>query len=180
MENVNVTIQHGEVIAIVGDRGSGKTLLAVSLAHQNATLGQNIFSNIEMYDIPYRKVKFADIASFPDWLHDGIIIMDEMQVGADAYNFLSSSVKNLTEFITQIRKRNVTFIYITQIFTQVTKRLRLQTNYYIEVHRISKDLDGVAHYEVFDLMNGYKKVNENVFDGRPYFPFYNTKQIISH
>lgn len=164
-----------KVICIVGDRGTGKTLFAVSLAHHYATQGVSIFTNIEMYNINHRTIAFKDISDFPDWLHDGIIILDEMHVGADSYKFLNSDVQGITKFITQIRKRNLTFIYITQNFTTIAKRLRIQTNY---SYQVSKIRDGVAKIDIFDNMNFYAYLKTIIFDGRKYYDFYNTNQLI--
>ena len=169
-------MRHGTVVAIVADRGVGKTLFGVHLAKQYDDMGINVFTNIELYNIGHRIIEFKDISSFPDWLRDGIIIMDEMHVGADSYAFLRNDVQQITNFITQIRKRNLSFVYITQNFTTIVKRLRQQTNY---MYLMEKIMDGVAEVTVHDLMHNYKIVNKFPFDGRHLYNYYNTYQIIS-
>jgi hypothetical protein len=164
-----------KVIGFIGDRGTGKSLFAVSLASYYAHYNIKVFTNIKLKGIPYIPITFKEVAEFPEWLHDGIIIMDEMQVGADSYNFFGKTERGITEFITQIRKANLNFIYITQNFTTVAKRLRMQTNLSYQFTKIE---DGIAKIDIFDNMNFYQLVNTIFFDGREFYGNYDTKQII--
>jgi len=169
-------MKHDKVVCLIGDRGTGKTLFAVSLAKYYGDNNIKVFTNIKLKGIKYIPVTFKDIASFPDWLHDGVIIMDEMQIGADSYNFLGKTEQGITSFITQIRKANLSFMYTTQNFTTIAKRLRLQTNYSYQFTKID---DGIAKIDIFDHMNFYEQKNTIYFDGRGYFGYYNTNQIIT-
>jgi len=166
-----------KVIGILGDRGSYKSCFATSLAYSYAKNGVNIFTNMEFINITHIRVSFKDISTFPDYLENGVIILDEMHVGADAYNFLKGEVQKITQFITQIRKRNLSFIYITQNYSTIAKRLRQQTDfmYIMSKHRIEHH----ANIEVRDVKNNYEIINKiEGFYGKPYYPFYNTNQII--
>jgi hypothetical protein len=166
-----------KVIAIVGDRGSYKSCFATSLAYSYTKNKINVFSNMDFFNINYKKIDFKDVSTFPDYLENGVIIMDEMHVGADAYNFLKGDVRNITQFITQIRKRNLSFIYITQNFRTVVSRLRQQTDYVFIMAKSSKE--DHANIEVRDMKDGYKLVNLiSDFNGKPFYPLYNTNQII--
>lgn len=164
-----------KVVGFVGDRGTGKTLFAVSLAKYYAENGINVFSNIEFFGIDYTPLEFKDVGTFPDWLHDGVIILDEMHVGADSYNFFRKDVQGITKFITQIRKLNLTFIYITQNMTTIAKRLRMQTNH---VYQFVKIDDGIAKVDIYDNMNFYEHLNTIIFNGREFYGYYDTKQVI--
>lgn len=165
-----------KVVCIIGDRGTGKTLFAVSLASTYADQGVKVFTNITLKGIKYIPLEFKDVAKFPEWLHDGVIILDEMHVGADSYNFLRGDVQGITTFITQIRKRNLSFLYITQNFTTIAKRLRLQTNHSYQFTKIE---DGIAKIDIYDNMNFYQHLNTIIFNGRSFYANYDTKQIIS-
>ena len=165
-----------KVVMLIGDRGTGKTLFAVSLAKYYSDNDIKVFTNIKLKGIPYISVTFTDIASFPDWLHDGVIILDEMQVGADSYTFFKSNTKGITDFITQIRKLNLSFIYITQNFTTIAKRLRMQTNYSYQFTKIDS---GIAQIDIFDNMGYYALINTIIFNGREFYGYYDTKQIIT-
>lgn len=164
-----------KVIAIVGERGSYKTCYAVSLAKAYAEENVNVFTNIELKNITYKKITVHTLSSFPDWLKDGVIIIDEAHMGADAYKFLTHDVQNATMFITQIRKRHLNFIYITVDFSMIAKRLRDQTDLFFYTTLIE---DPKALIEVVDKRNNHRLLNRFIFDGSPYFPLYDTDQII--
>lgn len=168
---------HDKVVVLIGDRGAGKTLFAVSLAKYYADHNINVFTNIELFNIKYVHLSFSEIADFPIWLKDGVIILDEMHVGADSYKFLTKDVQGITTFITQIRKRNLSFIYITQNFTTIAKRLRLQTNHAYQFKKLD---DGIAQVDIYDIMNFYEHLNTIFFNGRGYYDYYDTKQIITN
>jgi len=166
-----------KVIAILGDRGSFKSCFVTSLAYSYAKNKINVFTNMEFTNIKHVRVTFKDVSTFPEYLENGIIILDEMHVGADAYNFLKGEVQKITQFITQIRKRNLSFIYITQNYNTIAKRLRLQTDY---MYIMSKSkIPDHANIEIRDVKNNYEIVNRiEGFYGKPYYPYYNTNQII--
>jgi archaellum biogenesis ATPase FlaH len=166
-----------KVVALIGDRGTGKTLFSTSLAKFYSEQGVTVFSNITYRGFAYTPLKFADIKNFPEWLRDGVIILDEMHVGADSYKFLSKDVQGITTFITQIRKLNLSFIYITQNFSTIVKRLRIQTNHSYQFRKIE---DGIAQIDIFDNMNFYMKLNTIIFNGRSFYGNYDTNQLITN
>jgi len=168
---------HDKVVCLIGDRGSAKTLFAVSLASYYESVKVKVFTNIELKGIKYIPLTFKDVTSFPEWLHDGVIILDEMHTGADSYKFLTSDVQGITNFITQIRKLNLAFIYITQNFTTIAKRLRLQTNHSYQFTKID---DGIAKIDIYDNMNFYQHLNTIYFNGRQFYGNYNTNQLIKN
>lgn len=166
---------YNKVIAIVGERGSYKTCYAVSLAKAYADQGINVFTNIDLFGIEYKPTHVDDLIKFPEWLRDGIIIIDEAHTGADSYKFLTTKVQKATKFITQIRKRRLNFVYITVDFSMIAKRLREQTDLMFYTTLIK---DPQAMVEVADKRNNHKLLNRFIFDGSPYFPMYDTNQII--
>ena len=116
------------IVGIIGRRGSGKTVFLTKLATEYHNNNIPIFANFSM-DIPHYEIDFNEIATFPPYLHDCVLLIDEAHVGTDAYQFWNQTVKDITDFITQIRKLHITMYYSTQVFTQVAKRLRDQTDY---------------------------------------------------
>jgi hypothetical protein len=167
-------------IAIIGDTGAGKTLSMLKIALQYQQDGMTIFSNFKLIGVDYTPITFDDIIDFPEYLHDGVILLDEGHIGVDAYNFFSKKVKDITKFTTQTRKRKLIMIYTTQVFTQVAKRLRDLTNYIIECKEtVTK---GVIYARIFDRSKinngGYLKAF--YIDGRPLFDKYDTDEIITN
>lgn len=168
------------IIAVIGDRGDGKTLTTTAISVSMHLIdGLNIFANYEIKGVPYRHIDFETLSDFPEWLRDGVIVYDELHVGFDAYNFFSTQVKDMTLFITQLRKRRLTFIFTTQIFIQVPKRLRLLTNYIFECRQT--DMEGTVKILVFDRskMEDEGYIGTKYLLGEQFYKNYNTEEIIT-
>ena len=59
LENVNLTVEPGEFVSIVGHSGAGKTtLLKMVLAEDYPTSGNVFYGNIDIHDLPKRDVKY--------------------------------------------------------------------------------------------------------------------------
>lgn len=59
IENVNLTINPGEFISVVGHSGAGKTtLLKMILTEECPTSGNVFYGNIDIHDLPKREVKY--------------------------------------------------------------------------------------------------------------------------
>ena len=138
-----------------------------------------VYANYHLTKIPYTPIDFKTLATLPDDLYDAVVFLDEIQVGADAYEIFKRSNKAITTFATQLRKRRITLYYSTQVFTMATKRLRQQTNYIIECWATSQN--GVIDIRVFDRALPYQEqlIKEFVLDGRPFFSHYDTDEVIT-
>jgi hypothetical protein len=168
------------IILILADRGEGKTLLATGLAYMYHTVDHlSIVTNYTLYNIPYRKMGFKTLLKHMDTLSDCLLILDEVHTMSDAYEFFTKSVKKLTTFVTQLRKRHITLIIITQRNNFIAKRLRQMVNYVMECSRT--DVVGVVDVKVFDLSlpQSQSFVKEFVFDGRQFFDYYDTNEVIT-
>jgi len=168
------------VTAILGVRGAGKTLLMAALAESYRLEGFEIVANFHLKRIDYKYATFEEIATLPDWLANKIVLMDEIQVGADSYEFLNKRVKKLTtDFVTQLRKRKIQLFYTTQVFTQTAKRMRMQTNFIMEMHKTRTP--GVPLIRTFDrsMPPGMQMIREWTPDLREWFDAYDTNEVIS-
>ena len=166
------------IVALIGDRGGGKTVtmtaLAIMYAKEN---GLKIFSNYTLYHVEYEHITFNDIVEYPEYLHDAIILIDEAHIGTDAYAFFTDRVKDITKFATQTRKRKLIFIYTTQIFIQVARRLRDLTDniVYCETTAI-KDVFKLTITDRSIENDGYIKTL--FLHGEPFYKYYDTDEII--
>ena len=115
--------------AVVGRRGSGKTLFLTYTADYLSKSGKLVVANFHLFDIDYQYMSFKDIYKNLNDLYDCILMLDEGHVGSDAYDFFRKNTRKLTDFITQIRKRHIEIWTTTQIFKQLTKRFRDQVDY---------------------------------------------------
>lgn len=68
-----------------------------------------------------------------------VVVMDELQIASHSYRFLSKEAKIMTEFATQVRKRGILFIGTTQFMGQVSKQLRSQAAYVLEMKKVVVD-----------------------------------------
>lgn len=71
LKNINLTIETGEIVSILGQSGSGKTtLLNIILGLDQATEGQLFFNNQDITTVPMEKrpfnIVFQDYALFPN------------------------------------------------------------------------------------------------------------------
>jgi len=59
LEDINLTINPGEFVSVVGHSGAGKTtLLRMILAEERPTAGNIFYGNIDIHDLPKRDIKF--------------------------------------------------------------------------------------------------------------------------
>lgn len=167
------------ITCILGQRGAGKTLFMTYLAHLYHGEGKNIFSNFTLNDIPFNHITFEELASLPDKLNNAVVFLDEIQVGADAYEVFKRSNKMITVFATQLRKRKITLFYSTQVFSMVTKRMRLQTNYIIEFEP-QKQI-GLVKGRIFEYntSNFQEYIKTIELDLKGYFNSYDTNEVIT-
>ena len=164
-------------IALIGDTGGGKTVTLTALGKLYQTKGLTIFANYTLKDTEYQRIEFSDIVDFPEYLHDGVILIDEVHIGTDAYAFFNKRVKEITKFATQTRKRRLVFIYTTQVFTQPAKRLRDLTTYIIYCNTTEHPDVFVLKVHNRDIENqGYIKTL--YLHGEPFYKYYDTNEII--
>jgi len=163
------------ISCIVGDFGSGKTLFMTYLAYLNKD-HRRVFANYHLKDIPYTHIDISDLATFRDDLRNAIVLLDEGQVGANAYDIFKKDVRDISQFITQIRKRNIIMFWSTQRFRRVALPLRELTKYFYEMQ--PTEVDGISHVKIFDIDNGYEFIKEFMFNGIPMFNKYDTEEII--
>lgn len=181
---MNIREVQSPIIAIVGDKGASKTLMMTYLAEYHYYKeNKTIYSNYKLNNIPYKDFNYDMLVNLPDDMTDGVILMDEIQMGSDAYEFLSKKSKAITTLATQLRKRNLTLYMTTQRFEMIAKRLRILTDfiyalspYYEKGHLIK----GVAYVEQYDRADPFNDipVRKFIFDGRKWFGHYDSSEVI--
>ena len=179
-------IVESPIVAVVGNKGAGKTLFLTFIAeHAYHIEKRKVFSNFELTEIPYHEFSYKDLLELPEHMENGVILMDETQMGADAYEFLSKQSKAITTLATQLRKRNLDLYMTTQRFTFIAKRLRDLTDFIFAMD-VARDqnnqiIRGVAKVEIYDRNDPFSDIpmKDFIFDGRPFFNHYNTKEVIT-
>jgi hypothetical protein len=166
------------ITAVIGNRGSGKTCFLTFLADQYHKEGKKIFTNFELKGIPHEKMNLGIMATLPDKLSNAVVLMDELHMGADSYDFMKKSSRAFNTFATQLRKRKVNWYFTTQIFTQVARRIRLQTDFMITMENTKKE--NIFKCTIYDRRGSEPRepINSFNFNGAPYFDKYDTDEVI--
>lgn len=166
------------ISAVLGIRGSGKTLLLTALAHNAYSIGYNVFTNFTLYGIPHTKVKGKEIEEKASIIKDGVLLLDEMREVSDSYDPFAATPKQVATFAAQSRKRRITIFYAAQDLMQVAIRIRRLTDIVIEMY--STDEPGYHEYRIMtkDLPNELIK-DYTLFYGKPFYNMYDTNEIVS-
>lgn len=173
------------IVAIVGNKGSGKTLMMTYIG-ERAHFKENrkVYANYHLTEIPYQKFSYDDLLNLPEEMEHAIILMDEIQMGADAYEFLSNKSKAITTLATQLRKRDLELYMTTQRFTFISKRLRDLTDLIYTMTTYTDQngnlVRGVAYVEQYDRNDPFSDIpiKKFIFDGRNWFNHYDTTEVI--
>ena len=168
------------ISCVLGARGSGKTLFMTSLAYAYHKEGKKIYANYHLIDIPYKHITFEELAALPAELNDAIVLLDEIQIGADAYEVFKKSNKMITTFATQLRKRRITLFYSTQVFKMATKRLRDQTNFLMTCDHTQPP--GFVKIEVYEYIayHSHEYIKTITHNLTPFFDAYDTDEVITY
>ena len=169
------------VVCVLGEFGTGKTLFAT---YQAVTFAQDnpdkmVFANYPIRGIKnFRQYDVEELkqAEFPEWLQNGLLIIDEVQIGSHAYDFIKKGARHMISFISQIRKLDLQLIIITPVFTWITKQLRDIVNYIITLEDMKTP--GIVTANYYRYRKPSKYLRTKVYDLRNVFPYYNTKFIV--
>lgn len=135
------------VVAIIGLPGTGKSLLlsyigyryiaGKSLNFRGLTLTKHCRGNTLFTNFPCNGAFKLDFDSLgvSDY-HDCLILCDEVQLLADSRNYKNFG-DNLTYWFTNHRKDHTDFIYCTQDFSMVDKRIRSVTDRIYVLDRVA-------------------------------------------
>jgi hypothetical protein len=165
------------IIAIVGRRGYGKTVWMTAMGLDSLNEGYPVFANYHLKNVDYTYITLQELSEFPPEIHDCVVLMDEFHMGADAYDFFAKRTRNLTKFLTQLRKRRITFIYTTQYMLQVAKRVRLQTDYIIYMRPRGNGIFTAYVTDPHQIMED-QLINKITEDLTLVFDYYDTNEII--
>lgn len=124
----------------------------------------------------YRAIYKTTPTRVDDIFKNSILVFDELHIVADSYDFLGASARILSTFITQIRKRGIIFIGITQHLNQVAKRIRNHFRFIIELQRT--DIAGISYVETYGGRMNDELIVAQWIDLTPFFHRYDSNQII--
>jgi hypothetical protein len=178
------------LIAIVGNVGSGKTILEVRYAKQDANNGRKIITNLNLVGIPYETFDIEKFLSndYNESLKDASVFLDELTMYMDCR--LGSSKQNLLMgyLVLQSRKRGID-IYATmqsldlvdyKRFVKYVNMIVLCQKMYVTDNKgVTTELETHRQYTIIEMDKYRDNVTNFTMDIRPYFKYYDTNQIIS-
>lgn len=175
------------LVGYTGRRGAGKTLTMVKDIVKFYNNGWKIYSNIEIKGVPTTILTSEEIAFIDkdSSIKNCVLVIDEIQVIFDSRRSGSKANKNFSNFIQQIRKRNIILLYTTQYAGTTDLRIRQHTDIIVRP-RYNKNFEicDVVYFDItasedafmLDSMPFNKRV---VFDARTIFDLYDTKKAIT-
>lgn len=178
---------------ILGEPGSGKSLFGTYLAWLADCAGIPTFTNFHVfgfknnhyirYYMDYDKGKKGEMvndllrgfAEDGTKIEDGLILWDEPQsTGLEKHAFWSVNTIELAKFVSQIRKRGLGLILITQIFDRIVYDVRSLVAFIYEIHpTITK---GIVNIWRLDYGTREYMGEPIMLDLRSFFHLYNTKE----
>lgn len=185
-------------IGIIGAPGSGKTNLLTKYCYEYSQAGWPIAANYGLR-FDYVIKGFSELAKLPADLNGCFVGVDELAVGADSYDFMSSDSKEITDLVAEIRKRHCLVTYSVQYFPWIAKRLRTMTDAFIVMEDNDKHIAHCKHFHnpklcpglptcsgyicagnfhrVF-LDNECNFIREDDWNGAPYWSLYDSSEIV--
>ena len=177
---------------IIGKQGSGKTLMSTKLALDpyDADNSIRIFSNYELFDADFTYITFntalevnkdkldilAQLDKDPDFFNNSIMLIDEIHLYLDAYDFMRNNNRKLQTFFSQLRKRNILLIGTTQYIMNVDIRIRRQCMNVLEMKKVKAP---VFQVDTHDIDGYYTEFISSYFiDLSDYYDRYDTCELI--
>lgn len=139
-----IDVNENDVYIAEGDRGTGKNLLAMDIILQALRENKDIhiysifpLQNMGKYEKRWTKISYHRLLR--DWTtykRPCLLVLDEIHVLADSRDpFNKAQYKEYTKLFTQLRKRGMTVIGLTQDIAMLDVRIRRQTNFLIKCRK---------------------------------------------
>lgn len=131
------------IMGFEGARGDGKTLSMVAAGLRAFQFGNTIWSNVHTaYEFqPLTADAIVTFAEENSGLVDSTVMCDEIHVWLDSRLHGTKRNRVASYMIGQTRKRSVDFLYTTQFFHQVEKRIRDNTDIFIKCKNLNRERD---------------------------------------
>ena len=163
------------IIYFYGNRGCGKTLSSVILTDlfnklYNAEKKKCIiFTNVEM-DLKDHEIFDFFNPEFQNTKQPKIFLFDEMDKYSDSRNSMSSLNKFIGYSVSLSRKTNTDYIFTTQFFNSLDKRLRVFADFIILPTKSKNKIE----WEIYNQNNGNLKTITLNLDISKYYKRYDS------
>lgn len=151
----------GTIHAYTGAKGKGKTLSMVKDMYKYSYRGWEIYTNIGV-NFAHNELTEEHIKNLnrSAGLKNCVIAIDEIQIFFDSRLSQKKENKNFSNFVQQIRKRNIKLLFTTQYISTVDKRIRQHIDYIIKPKMLSiLSNNDICQYRIVDMSS----IEENEF-----------------
>ncbi len=146
------------------------------------TLVETVYIPKRFGDKPYNIAQeyYKIVGVYPksndDYLNNSVILLDEIHVYYDSYDFYKKNPRIISGFISQLRKRKILLLGTTQRILKIPVRMRSELKYIFDM----QENNGLFNC-VINQMDGYyfKPFKKLTVDLRNYFKYYDTNEIIT-
>jgi hypothetical protein len=169
-----------------GARGKGKTLTMVKDALKYYKNHYKVYSNLESLKFGiYITSDFILNLSRNSNLNNCVLVIDEIELFFDSRNYSNKQNKAFSNFLQQIRKRNIVILSTCQYISLIDIRIRQQIDVCCYPRFDKYTLYCRAYY--FDLTRLEEDYNSKielspclvVYDARDVFGLYNTYELLN-
>lgn len=171
------------IVLYKGARGRGKTLTMVKDAFRFFENKYEIYSNFNFVFGKYISSEEILSLSRDSKLMNCVLVIDEIELFFDSRNFNRAESKTFSNFLQQIRKRNIVILCTTQYTNLIDLRIRQQIDIIVYPDFDKKTSYCSCHY--FDLTkieDDSRNVNLSpclvVYDAKPIFKLYDTYELL--
>lgn len=173
------------IIGIVGDMGSGKTLLMTALLMNDAKEGNKLYTNYNLLKNETTKLRLHEIKKLftLELINKVSFGCDEMHIFMDSRSGARNRV--ISYWILQTRKRGIDLFYTTQYFHQIDRRLRDATLYKIECTNYGTAKEPDLSFELkkridVDSQEEWIHIKDfKINNIKKYYECFNTNEIIN-
>lgn len=166
-----------------GSRGKGKTLTMVKDAYKYFLAGYKVLANFKLNFGEYISPEETLVLNRYSMMENCVLVLDEIQLFFDSRNFQKQENKDFSNFLQQIRKRNIKILCTAQYTNTIDLRLRQQIDMVAYPHYNRKTK--ICKVDYFNLTVIEDNVNLKAlrpftvfFDALPIFKLYNTHEIL--
>jgi len=184
-------------MALLGGRGKGKSLVGCAIALEYHCAGHPVWFNPRNYLTFGTPVDLVEIIESDETqFRGGLLVIDEVHMSFNKYRSSSRAAILLSRLVTQIRKRGLDFLYMTNSLGETSEFLRYQTDFharltpYLPPHgdsvivqwtdtqgrygRANQSYGKLKQSELFGGFDFRKRMVEVLHPASAYYPYFNT------
>jgi hypothetical protein len=171
------------IVLYKGSRGKGKTLTLVKDLLKYHLDGYKIYSNIQLTFGEFIPSSEVLLLSRDSNLRNCVLGIDEIELFFDSRNFSKLENKTFSNFLQQLRKRNIIILCTAQFTNLIDIRLRNQLDFMC--YPSFDKHTGYCSACYFDLTKMENSLSNApissglvVYDAKPIFKLYNTLELL--